>query len=177
MTVDMRGERRLFRVLLTLLVFVCSAVSARAAGDYRTIEVESLKITIDSEWAARTAPGYLPVRVDITNLGDARVIDIVGRGMRFFRLLGGRGGAQGGLQIQQTIRLARGDRVRFTLSVPTLADHESLGFEIQEDGRTIERMQFSRDSRAGVRPQTHQPSSWPIRRVRLERRRPAGGEP
>ena len=143
MTVDMRGERRLFRALLTLLVCFCSAVSARAAGEYRTVEVESLKITIDSEWAARTVPGYLPVRFDITNFGNARVIDIVGRGMRFFRLPGMRGGTQAALEIQQTIRLARGDRVRFTLPVPILADHENLAFEIQEDGRTIERLHFT----------------------------------
>jgi hypothetical protein len=143
MTVNMRAERWRFRALLTLLVCFGPAVSARAAGEYRTVEVESLKITIDSEWAARTAPGYLPVRFDITNFGDARVIDIVGRGMRFFRFSGMRGGAQGGLEILQAVRLARGDRVRFTLPVPILADHESLGFEIQEDGRTIERLQFT----------------------------------
>ncbi len=138
----MRGERWLVQTLLSVLVFFCFAASGRAAGEYRTIEVESLKITIDSEWAPRTTPGYLPVRFDITNLGDARVIDIVGRGMRYF-MVPGRGGAQGGLELQQTIRLARGDRVRFTLPVPVLADHESLGFEIQEDGRTLQRMQFS----------------------------------
>ena len=144
MIVNTRAERRLVRVLLTVLVFLGSAVSARAAGEYRTVEVESLKITIDSEWAMRTAPGYVPVRFDITNLGEARIIDIVGRGMRYFRPSAGRGGgAQGGLEIQQSIRLARGDRVRFTLPVPVLADHENLGFEIREDGRTIERLHFS----------------------------------
>ena len=132
-----------YRILLTLLVVICAAASTRAAGEYRTIEVESLKITIDSEWAARTAPGYLPVRFDITNLGEARVIEIVGRGMRFFRFASGRGGAQGGLELEQTIRLARGDRARFTLPVPILADHENLGFEIRENGRTIERLHFS----------------------------------
>ena len=136
-------RRRWGRALLSLLVFFCSVAPAAAAGEYRTVEVESLKITTDSEWAARAAPGYLPVRFDITNLGEARVIEIVGRGMRYFRFSGMRGGAQGGLEIQQTIRLARGDRVRFTLPVPTLADHENLGFEIQEDGRTIERLHFS----------------------------------
>ena len=130
------------RILLTLLAFFCCAVSAGAAGEYRTVEVESLKITIDSEWAMRAAPGYLPVRFDITNLGEARVIDIVGRGMRYF-MVSGRAGAQGGLEIRQAVRLARGDRVRFTLPVPILADHENLGFEIQEDGRTIDRLHFT----------------------------------
>lgn len=130
------------RVVLTLLLFFCCAASARAAGEYRTVEVESLKITIDSEWAARTTPGYLPIRFDITNLGEARVIEIAGRGMRYF-MTSGRGGAQGGLEIRQAVRLARGDRVRFTLPVPILADHENLGLEIQEDGRTIERLHFT----------------------------------
>ena len=130
------------RVFATLLLLFCCTASARAAGEYRTVEVESLKVTIDSEWSARTAPGYFPVRFDITNLGEARVIDIVGRGMRYFRSSGMRGGIQGGLEIQQSIRLSRGDRVRFTLPVPILADHENLGFEIQENGRTLERLNF-----------------------------------
>jgi hypothetical protein len=143
MSAKMRGGQRLLRLLLTFLLFFCHAVSARAAGEYRSVEVESLKIVIDSEWAARTAPGYLPVRFDITNLGEARVIEIVGRGMRYFRFSGRRGGAQGGLELEQTIRLARGDRARFTLPVPILAHHENLGFEIRENGRTIERLHFS----------------------------------
>ena len=67
-----------------------AALSARAAaGEFRTVEVESLKIEIDSEWAVRTAPGYLPVRFDITNLGEARVIEIVGQGTRFFTSVAG----------------------------------------------------------------------------------------
>lgn len=144
MTVGMSGFCWPVRVLLSLVLFFFCAGSARAAGEYRTVEVESLKITVDSEWGMRTAPGYLPLRFDITNLGDARVIDIAGRGTRFFRFSGPHGGGtQGGLEILQTVRLARGDRVRFTLPVPILADYENLGFEIQEDGRTIDRLHFT----------------------------------
>ena len=43
-----------------------SAVPPASTGP---IEVESLKMEFDSEWAMRTSPGYLPVRLDITNLG------------------------------------------------------------------------------------------------------------
>jgi hypothetical protein len=130
------------RVLLLCLCFCgLAAVSARAAGEYRTIDVESLKITIDSDWGVRTAPGYLPVRFDISNLGEARVIEIAGQGMRFSRGL--RGTQPGGIEIRQAVRLARGDRVRLTIPVPIFADNENLRFEIREDGRTLERFNYT----------------------------------
>ena len=56
-----------------------------SARQYRTAEVESLRVIVDSEWVPRAAPGYWPIRFDITNLGDARVIEIVVQGTRFFR--------------------------------------------------------------------------------------------
>jgi hypothetical protein len=125
-----------------LLVFVglLAAVSAHAAGEYRTIDVESLKITIDSEWASRTAPGYLPVRFDITNFGEARVIEITGQGTRVFR--GPRGFQQGSIAVRQAVRLGRGDRVRLTIPVPISGDNESIGFELREDGRLLERFSY-----------------------------------
>ena len=83
-----------------------------------TVEIESLKITIDSEWGVRTAPGYLPVRFDITNLGEPRVIEIVGQGTRFFRT--SRGGQPGGTRVRQAVRLARGDRAPDDDSGPDL---------------------------------------------------------
>ena len=55
-----RGGRRRFRWVGSFLLLVCGAVSARAAGEYQTVEIESLKIVIDYEWGARNAPGYLP---------------------------------------------------------------------------------------------------------------------
>jgi hypothetical protein len=126
---------------LLVCIGLLAAVSAHAAGEYRTVDIESLKITIDSEWAPRTAPGYLPVRFDITNLGEARVIEIIGQGMRMFRSL--RGFQQGGIAIRQAVRLARGDRVRLTLPVPISADNENIRFEIREDGRTLERFNYT----------------------------------
>jgi hypothetical protein len=127
-------------VSLLLLVF-CQPGTARAAGEYRTIEVESLRITIDSEWAPRTAPGYLPIRVDITNLGEARIIEIVAQGTRFSR--SSRGMQPGGIDARQIVRLARGDRVRLTMPVPIFADNENIRFEIREGGRTLERSGYT----------------------------------
>jgi len=123
-----------------LLLFCGLAPAAAAAGEYRTVEVESLKIEIDSEWGARTAPGYVPVRFDITNLGEARVIDLVGQGSRFMRMAGGGTGAA--TTIRQSVRLARGDRVRLTIPVPVFGMSESIRFDIEEDGRTLERFNY-----------------------------------
>ena len=131
-----RGRRRI-RALWTVLWLACAAPVAGAAGEYRTVESESLKITFDAEWAGRTAPGYVPVRFDITNLGEARVIEIAAEGTRFFRTHRPPGGL-GGINLVQEIRLARGDRVRLTLPVPVMADNENLRFVIREDGRTLE---------------------------------------
>jgi hypothetical protein len=130
------------RILALLLALGCAGVSVRAAGEYRTVDVESLKITIDSEWALRTTPGYVPVRFEITNLGDARVIDIVGEGTRFFRMSRAPG-TVGATQIRQIVRLGRGDRVRLTVPLPVFADNESIRFEIREDGRTLEQFSYS----------------------------------
>ena len=136
----------LARRLVPVIVFVVLGVfmggarlSARASGEYRTVEAESLRITIDSEWGSRTAPGYLPVRFDIANLGEARVIEIVAEGTRFFRVM--RAGP-GAIRFRQAIRLARGDRVHLTLPIPISAESENLRFEIEEDGRTIERFNY-----------------------------------
>jgi hypothetical protein len=120
---------------------LCGTAIDAVAGEYRTIEVESLRIEIDSEWGARTTPGYVPVRFDITNLGEARVIDLVGQGSRFVRF--SRGGAGANSVIRQSIRLARGDRVRLTIPVPVFGTSESIRFDIQEDGRTLERFNYT----------------------------------
>src|SRR5678815_429828 len=122
--------RRLAPVIafVVLDVFMGGAqLSARASGEYRTVEAESLRITIDSEWGSRTAPGYLPVRFDIANLGEARVIEIVAEGTRFFRVM--RSGP-GAIRFRQAIRLARGDRVHLTVPIPISAESENLRFEI-----------------------------------------------
>lgn len=135
-------NRYAHKILGVLLLCLCSTATAWAAGEYRTVETEGLKIIFDSEWPPRIAPGYLPVRFDITNFAEARVIDIVGTGSRFFRGPRGAGG-QGGLDVLQPVRLARGDRVRLTIPVPMMADNENIRFEIREDGRTLERFNYS----------------------------------
>lgn len=135
------GDRRPLLWLCSCLFVLGAAVRTNAAGEYRTVEVESLKITIDSEWGSRTGPGYVPVRFDITNLGEARVIEIIGQGTRFSRL--GRGAQPGGTAVRQAVRMARGDRVRLTIPVPVFADNENVRFEIRESGRTLERFSFS----------------------------------
>jgi hypothetical protein len=140
--VKTRGRWRLRPVSVCLLMLLLSAaVPGRATGEYQTIETASLKISIDSDWGSRTAPGYLPVRFDITNLGEARVIEIVGEGSRYFR--GGYGVVPGGIDVLQAVRLARGDRVRLTLPVPIFGDNENIRFEVRENGETLERFNYT----------------------------------
>jgi len=124
-----------------VLVFACATATGHAAGEYRTVEVDSLKIEFDSEWATRTSPGYLPLRVDITNRGDPRVIEIVVEGTRYFAA--GRARSVGGTDVSQRVRLARGDRVRLTIPVPIFGTNENLRFEIRENGKTLERVGYS----------------------------------
>ena len=132
----------------TALAALCiSAAAVPTAREFRTVEIESLRITIDSDWVSRTAPGYVPIRFDVTNLGDARVIEIVGQVSRFFRAAprGTAGilpGSQGSMSVRQEVRLARGDRVRFTMSIPVVADNENLRFEVREDNRVLERFAY-----------------------------------
>ena len=138
----MSGTRQPRRLpWLCLLLAIWMPAAADAAGEYRVVEVESLRIALDSTWANRTAPGYLPVRFDITNLGADRVIEIVGEGSRFFR--GARGGQPGFLTIRQAVRLAHGDRVRLVIPVPVYADSENIRFEVREDGRVLERFNYN----------------------------------
>jgi hypothetical protein len=133
---------------IALLVLLCVSVAVPHAREFRTVEVESLRVTIDSDWVPRTTPGYLPVRFDITNLGDARVIEIVGQGARTFRptprsTAGVRPGRQGATTVSQTLRLARGDRVRFTMAIPIFGDNENIRFELREGNRTLERFNYT----------------------------------
>ena len=72
------GLRRVSKWIVCSCVLVCASGAVPSAREYRTVEVESLRVTIDSDWVPRTTPGYLPIRFDITNLGEARVIEIVG---------------------------------------------------------------------------------------------------
>jgi len=108
------------------------------AGEYRTAEFESLRVTLDSEWSSYTAQGYWPVRFDITNLGEERVIEIFGRGYRWWRT-----GDSGSSEIRRTLRLKRGDRLTVTLPVPVFGDNDSIVFEIRERGRTLQSFTYA----------------------------------
>jgi hypothetical protein len=105
-------------------------------------------VTIDSDWVPRTAPGYLPIRFDITNLGDARVIELFAQGSRMFRSVprsataAARPSGQGSTTVTQTLRLARGDRVRVTMAIPIFGDNENFWFEVREGNRTLERLNY-----------------------------------
>ena len=141
------GVQRVWKwIAVVLLICISSAVPT--AREYRTVEVESLRVTIDSDWVPRAAPGYLPVRFDITNQGDARVIEIVALGSRMFRAVprssttAARPSGQGSSTVSQTLRLARGDRVRFTMSIPIFGDNENFRFELREGTRVIERFNY-----------------------------------
>ena len=136
-----RGAPRRLQWLFAILFLGWTAAPVGASGGYQTFEIEGLTITIDSEWAARTAPGYLPVRFDITNHGDARVIEIVGQGSRYFRSM--RASVQGGSNLRKTVRLARGDRVRLTLTAPIFGDNENFRFEVRENGRLLDQSNFT----------------------------------
>ena len=129
----MRGELK--RLAFAALLILLCASRGSEAGDFRPVDVEGLRILFDSEWVMQTAPGYVPVRLDITNLGDTRVIDIVADGNRYHRFMSGRPPR---VQVLQTLRMARGDRVRITIPVPVMDDSENYRFEIQENGRTLE---------------------------------------
>jgi hypothetical protein len=129
-------RRRIWWQGLVLLIFC--AVAAPAAREHRTVEVESLRVTIDSDWVPRTAPGYVPVRFDITNLGEARVIEIVGTGIRSFKASAG---AQSSLR--QLVRLDPNARVRLTVPVPVFGNSETIRFELREGNRLLERFSYT----------------------------------
>jgi hypothetical protein len=124
-------------VCVTALVLVAAvATRADAAGEYKTIQAEKLRVIMDSEWIPAAALGYLPVRWDITNLGDDRTIEIVGSGSRS---TAGRtrGYRSSRTSIRQRLQLRAGDRVRFTMSIPVGGAMENVQFSIREDDRTI----------------------------------------
>ena len=139
------NPRNPWLLLLAVIALVLLCSPKNAFADYKTVEIESLRITIDSDWGPQGAPGYLPVRFDITNLAEAREIVIVATGRHWFdpyrhRV---RSSAFGGLEIgtaeiRQTVRLKRGDRLKFTLPLPVFADSESFQFRIRENGKLLE---------------------------------------
>jgi hypothetical protein len=142
------GGQRVWKRIAAVVFLVCASSAVPDAREYRSLEIESLRVTIDSDWVPRAAPGYLPIRFDITNLGDARVIELVGQGSRMFRAVPRSGttaprpGSQGSTTVRQTLRLARGDRVRFTMAIPIFGDNENFRFELREGNRTLEHFSY-----------------------------------
>jgi hypothetical protein len=125
-------------LLRTTLIILCFAGVVHASGEYQTFDVASLKIILDTEWASQTAPGYLPVRVDIINEGDERTIEVFGQGNRFRSYVGAVA-----MDVRQAVHLKRGDRVHLTLPVPVFADNENIQFQIREGGRLLQGMGYT----------------------------------
>jgi hypothetical protein len=128
-------------ITLAALLFVGRPAPLQASGEYRTADIDALRVTIDTEWPRLVAPGYVPLRVELTNSGEARTIEIVVTGSRFFGI--GRGGRSGALYLQRRVTVARGDRMRFTMPVPVIAENENYQVLIQENERTIHRFGYT----------------------------------
>ena len=143
---------RVHALILSLAVLLTPVSAAHAAGVYRTVESDGLRIVMDGDWVNQTAPGYIPIRFDITNAGDARTIEIVERGGRYDM----RGGPyvpsrQGRQSIVQRLTLARGSRVYFTIALPVSASNENYVFEIRQDGEVLHNL-GSYSVQSGVLP-------------------------
>ena len=127
-TLRMRAAR-IQALALLVVVMYAPVPAAHAAGVYRPFEVDGLRIVFDSEWITQAAPGYIPIRIDITNTTRPRTIEIVDRGNRhvypgFAGLARAPrvGGLQSGtLSLVQRVTLARGSRVYLTIPIPVSA--------------------------------------------------------
>lgn len=131
---------RIQALVLALGVLVpCS--TADAAGVYLPVEDNGLRIVMDSEWVGQVTPGYIPIRFDITNSGDTRTFEIVGRIGRYN--FGTRGTPytgppqQGRLSVLQRLTVARGSRLYLTVPLPVSASNENFTFEIRENGELL----------------------------------------
>jgi hypothetical protein len=130
---------------VSAFLFLLLLLAPSALAEYRSYDLESLRITIDSDWARQGAQGYLPVRLDITNLGEAREIVLSISQQHWFDLSRGRPRSvmslgsfdMGGIDTRQTIRLKRGDHVKLTVPIPVFADNENFQFRLLEKGRPI----------------------------------------
>ena len=128
-------------VLIALMLFAIPAFA-----DYRTYEVEALRITVDTDWPTTGTVGYFPVRLDITNLAEEREIEIDVSINHWFDPSRHRvptrsmfGGAYSGrANVRQRVPLKRGDRVKFTLPIPVTADSERIQISFRENGRTLD---------------------------------------
>jgi hypothetical protein len=106
-----------------------------------------MKITIDV-MSGMGSPGYIPINIEITNLGEDRAIDITAQSQGFYTygaMMGYYGGEPraGSVDLRQTIRLRKGDRQRVTMPLPVAADNENVQLQIREGGRILHRVPFS----------------------------------
>ena len=127
-----------YRLFACALLCLMLSSPAHAAGEYRTVDIESLSITFDSEWSAQTAPGYWPVRFDIANLGGGRVIEIVSTGNRWWN-----SGESETSEIHRTLLMKPGDRIKLTIPVPVFGDSVNAVFQIRESGRILQAFNYS----------------------------------
>lgn len=131
----MRDGRRVAWILLSLCLLLLVALPA--AAQYRSVTVESLRVTVDSDWGGQGAPGYIPARFDIENLGEARTIEIVGRGSRYGNI------NAGSVAVRQTIRLRPGDHVHWTAPIPVGPYFTTIQFALNEGPTTLETFNFT----------------------------------
>jgi hypothetical protein len=128
-------------------MWMCLASALRAQSWSDTFE--NLTVRVDGDWAIQGAPGYIPIRFDITNSGDNRVIEIVGTGQRY-------GGSEnpGTINVRQEIALRARDHRHWTIPVPIGPQNEQIRFEVREGGRTLQTFNYvgfrGADSRASV---------------------------
>jgi hypothetical protein len=144
-----------FRIIFIAFFCLLISVPVWAAGEYRTWQAESLRITVDSEWCNYCAPGYWPVRLDITNLGNDRVIEFSGFGSRWWSSGGGimwGGGEPVTFEIRQLIRLKRSDHVKLTIPVPVSGSSEDFNFQIQEKGRILQHFYAGGGMQSNLQP-------------------------
>ena len=151
---------RIQALALIVVVILAPVRAAHAAGVYRPFEADGLRIVFDSEWITQAAPGYIPIRIDITNTTRPRTIEIVDRGNRhmfpgavvgFPRTARAGGIQRGTLSLVQRLTLARGSRVYLTIPVPVSAQTENYNFEIREDGELLQSL-GSYSIQSGVLP-------------------------
>ena len=167
-----RGASAWLSLVVAGRLLLRAALSARAAGEYRTVEVESLAHHDRRRVGGREpAPGYLPVRFDITNLGEARVIEIVGAGHAVLHAVARLGSTSAridasGRPFASRAAIACGSRC----PVPVFGDSENMRFEIREDGRTLAALQLRRRSRAASARRRRRRSSSPIRSSAVRQR-------
>jgi len=133
-----------------IAAMLCLLLPVSAFAEYRTYDIESLHITIDTDWPPQGAAGYFPIRLDITNLGEAREIELSAISNHFFDPYrrGLRGPSMfgafdtGRIDLRQRVRLKRGDHVKLTLPIPVFADSERVQLQIREKGKALNTPNF-----------------------------------